>query len=226
MEKKRLPLKLKHIVTLLVLLFSFNLFSVAQDSDKMYLFDKFENATIFFTSGSQLECKMNYNIVFRQMIYDDKGTLKALSPHDIASISTVKINNRIFIPFDSGICELLSIEPYIIVEYSSLLKPQKINIGYGQTTSTSSATNINQLVLSGRGVHEIKSASIPEADLILTYIVKKEKNYKKFRTLSQLRKTFSDKKELLEKYLLENKSFDLNKTLEVKKLVEFLYNQQ
>lgn len=191
-------------------LFSFLLFLLTtlcySQEEKSYLFDQFEDAFVSFKNNSEMRLKMNYNILYTQMIFkDNDGTCKALSNKDINNISLIKIKGRFFIPFKQGICEILSENPLLYVEYHSRLKPRVQNIGMGATSSTTAGTSYSEIRLQGGPKLELSTGVIPEADLLLTYWVLVDGKYKSFKTVKQLKKALSDNKNDIENYVITNK---------------------
>lgn len=191
---------------------------VSAQNPEGYLFPNFQNAEINFKSGNVVTTKMNYNIMFRQMIYQNGKDLLALSSKDIASIANIKIGNRIFIPFEKGVCELLSINPYIVAEYNSMTRPEKVDIGRGATTSTSPTSRYSHIISSTGSFQELKPTTLPEADLTLTYYIKVKDKIKKIRNIKQLFKVFPDQKGNIEIYLSENKTFNFKNPEDFKNL--------
>lgn len=166
---------------------------------------------------------MNYNIVYRQMIYQQGDNLLALSSEDIKKISKIEIDGRTFIPFNNGVCELVSVKPYIVAEYGSMIKPASVNIGMGATSSTTAAANVSHIISSTGNFQELKNLNVPEADLILSYYIyvkdkKGKEKLKKIRNIKQLMKALPEQKPAIEKYLSDNKTFDFKNPSDFKEL--------
>ncbi|BEG98081.1 hypothetical protein BSYN_03460 [Bacteroides sedimenti] len=213
---------MKTIFFFLLFLLCGNSLSNAQEV-KSYLFESFEDATINFFNGTVTRQKMNYNILYSQMIYKDSdGTLKALSEKDTQSISQITIKGRTFIPFKQGICEILSVDPLLYVEYHSRLKMKGQNIGFGETSSTTAATNITRLRWDGVQRDDLLKATHPEADLTFKYWVQIDGKYKYFRSVNQLKKILPIKKMIIEEYMTQNK-VNINNPSQVLILYQHLF---
>lgn len=180
----------------------------SQQVDKHYLFPEFKTADIHFNSGSILSVKMNYNIVFRQMLYQNENNILALSKEDIAGISKIQIGDRTFIPFEKGICELISANPYIVAEYGSMVKPEAIDMGRGATTSTAAASRISHIISGTGNFQELKNLNISDADLTMSYYIKVNDQLKKVRNIKQLIKSYPKHKNRIEEYLSTQPDFN------------------
>lgn len=209
---------MKKIFTLISAIYIFTFLSYSQKADKHYLFPAFKPAVIHFKSGNKISELMNYNIVFRQMVYQKENNLLALSTEDIKAISKIEIDGRTFIPFEKGVSELVSVKPYIVAEYNSIMKPQSVDIGMGASTTTTAASRVSHLISGTGDLLELKNLDIPEADLTISYYIYIKNKLKKIRTVKQFMKAFSNQKNQIEEYLSENKTFNFKNPDDFKQL--------
>ena len=80
----------------------FVLTAISQKENSDFLFDEYKEATIYFSSVSFTNEKVNYNTMDRELYYIDKsdGLIKIVM--DMLSIRVIKIDNRTFLPSKSG----------------------------------------------------------------------------------------------------------------------------
>lgn len=207
---------MKRIFVICFLIAISTLGSDAKDK-KQYLFDEFKEGVIVFTNGTSLQVKINYNILYSQIIYiDQNNSYKALSNSDIQRIETIKVASRTFIPFKQGVVELLETDPFLSVQYNSIRSRSKTKIGFGATSETTASSNISELYIDGVNPDNKSLILLPEVNIRFTYYVKKGQHTYPVRSIKQLKKIFPSKKIEIESYLRKNKNLNFKKTADIK----------
>jgi hypothetical protein len=119
-----------------------------------YVFDQFQKGKVYFKSGSAQEVQLNYNTLTAEMVYEEGGKNLAMSEPE--KVDSVVIAGRIFVPGDKKFYEWLCrcVSP-LFAEYSSSIKEEGSNLGYGMTSNTAAATTLRSLIQSG-GAYNLK----------------------------------------------------------------------
>ena len=69
--------------------------------EQLYLFQNFEDGVVIKKNGAFARGKLNYNLVVGQMQFIDPATEERLALADIATVATVSISGRSFIPLSA-----------------------------------------------------------------------------------------------------------------------------
>lgn len=150
---------MRHIICLIGVIFALGMRGAAQDTGNgvllsHYVFDQFRKGKVYFKSGSAQEVSLNYNTLTAEMVYEDAG--KYLAMGEPEKVDSVVIAGRVFIPGDKKFYELLCRCAFpLLAEYSSSIKEEGSNLGYGMTSNTAAATTLRSLIQSG-GAYNLK----------------------------------------------------------------------
>ena len=184
-----------------------------------YLFDKFEDGKAIMKSGQTSKALFNYNTILEKLLFmSDNEMLELANPEQVV---LVNINNRIFERVKNSLfyerIQVGSGTLYIRWKSSSISKGKKG--AYGQTYSTSSIDNVNQINSAGNAV---KLKSTEEFDLVVrnAYYLKIDNKFKEFKSPDSLSKLYKGHEDEIKKYIKEQK-LDFVNIEDIKKAVEF-----
>lgn len=168
-----------------------------------YVFDAFTNGSVMLKSGEIYSQSLNYNLVTREMIFDQRGKYLAIA--NPALVDTVNINGRKFIPVNQAFYEWLggSAVP-LFIEYTCTIKEQGANTGFGNTTTTAASTQ-KSLVTDG-GAYGLK---LPDEYQIIpghSFYIRIDKQYHKVNNEQQISKLFPDKRQVIRDWIKTNKT--------------------
>ena len=97
----------------------------AQDKESSpYLFNDFQEATVYFKDGSQYHEKMNYNLLVDKFYFIDHidNKVKVLSnPQDI---QIIKFGNRVFYTEGNYGIEILPTNPVLYIQYKGNMRKE------------------------------------------------------------------------------------------------------
>jgi len=168
-----------------------------------YTFDAFQDGTVVLKSGQKHTQKMNYNLVTKEMIFEQNGKYLAVS--NPASVDTVFFGQRRFVPGEKLFYEYLAgTTSPLFVEYNCTIKTPGSNTGYG-TSNTAAVTSYNALLTSG-AAYELK---LPDDFQVIpgrVFSIRRNGEYVKFANESQFTRIFADKKDQIKAYLSANKT--------------------
>jgi hypothetical protein len=167
-----------------------------------YIFPAFEKGKVFFKTGETQEADLNYNTLTAEMVFDDGGKHLALGEPE--KVDSVVIGGRAFVPGDKKFYELLcrSSSP-LLVEYSSTIKEEGANLGYGMTSNTAAANALKSLIQSG-GAYNLK---LPDGFQIIgkqDYWILSGGQYRPANSIRQLSNIFPAKKEFINHWVKEH----------------------
>ena len=167
-----------------------------------YVFDSFQKGKVFFKSGSMQEVSLNYNTLTAEMVFDDGG--KYLAMGEPEKVDSVVISGRVFIPVEMKFYELLGrgASP-LFVEYTSTIKEEGNNLGYGMTSTTAAATTLKSLIQGG-GAYNLK---LPEGFEVISkheYWILFGGRYRPANNTRQVSTIFPSKKEFVSRWVKEH----------------------
>jgi hypothetical protein len=197
---------MRHIICLIAVVFSLGLRAAAQDNGvylSHYVFEKFQKGKVYFKSGSTQEVDLNYNTLTAEMVFDQGGG-KYLAMGEPEKVDSVVIAGRVFIPGDKKFYELLCrcVSP-LLAEYSSSIKEEGANLGYGMTSNTAAANTLKSLIQSG-GAYSLK---LPEGFQVIPkqeHWILSGGQYRPANSTRQLNNIFPAKKEFIGHWVKEH----------------------
>ena len=112
-----------------------------------YALDTFYKGTVLLKTGQKYTSLLNYNTLTNEMIFEQDGQRLAIA--DPASVDTVFIEGRKFIPAKKGFYEVLATTPMpLYVAYICTVTPPASQGAYGITSETSGNTAVSTMQLS------------------------------------------------------------------------------
>lgn len=177
----------------------------AQKLQTGYLFENFENAFVYYKDGRKFNVPLNYNLLTRQYEFiDQKDNDRKKEFTEPGMIVTIEVGKRRFLSPTEGATEIIQVEPAFYVTYQGIAQKKGASVGYGGTTTTGSASNYTGIkgnFIVG-GIANDEKALI---DIDKAYRVKVGKKMKTFYDKKRFLKLFPSEKEVLDKYIEDNK---------------------
>lgn len=171
-----------------------------------FLFDDYQEATVYLKNGRQVRNKMNYNLVSEKFYFIDERDgqqVKILS--NVDEVNIIKFGERTFYPEKGAGVEILSSEPPFYVQYKGTARDKPKAAGYGGTSSVSNTTTYSMVGSnSGRMTAVYDPGRLELGRRYNVYWVEKKGKKKEIRNMKQFLKLNSDYREDLERYIKEN----------------------
>lgn len=212
---------MKRILCLLLICIMGTVSMTAQENKSEFLFDEFQDATVFYRDGRQFMVNLNYNLIGNCFLFkdvEDDNNLKEFAY--INQIAMVKTGDRTFLISRNGKSqELLQMEPQVLVEYKGKVKDPGKRAAYGGRSETSAITSISS-IQSGGQYHKLEGDRRIVYGLNKTYQITHNKKEKLFSTQKQFLKIFPEQKETLEQFIKEN-NIDFQNPEQVVTLVNY-----
>ena len=184
-----------------------NSFAYAQQTNQpvklvQYVFDDFKPGTVKLKSGQTFKQVLNYNIITREMVFDDNGKFTAIA--NVENVDTVDIGKRKFIPLNNKFYEVLVTGKMpLVLDFTATVREPGTSIGYGTTTNTSAASSYQSLIRGG-GAYQLK---LPDGFTVIPnhdFFILKDTKLEKVANLKQLIKIFPDKKDSIKNFVEKN----------------------
>lgn len=169
---------------------------------EQFLFQDFSKGKILLKSGSGYDMILNYNIVFEKVVIIQENKICDLS--NPASVDTIFIFNRKFIPAGQVFYEVLAKKPFVLYlqHRSKVSVPPRMD-SYGKIPETGDA-DAKELLLIGS-----KSNISSDQELIFTredvYWLQKDNSIMGFKDAMEFYKIFPDIKSEAKQYIRQNK---------------------
>lgn len=176
----------------------------AQEGSNIYLFNEFEDATIYFKNNSYSKEKLNYDIARGEFAFltKDHGEIRNVS--DIDQILVIKVGNRTFYPDKTGGMEMVSTSPLVYVQYKGTARTEKPKGAYGQTSETSSIRSYGSLSTDGKR-YELGNAKVELMNRYNIYWIEKNDKKKSFKNVNQFLKLYPKHKATIDAYIKEHR---------------------
>jgi hypothetical protein len=186
----------------------------------LYQYPQFVYGKVFFKSGDSAVAKLNYHRLLDEMLFiDPKGD--TLSIANAAMIRSIHTNNDVFY-YDNGYVKLIKDSNGIKLASKQTLRVSgKDKIGaYGMANPTSAIDSYGTLI-DQRGIYNL----VPREDITLAkkteYYFGDKYNQFVWATRKNLLQQFSKQSKTLNAYLKDN-NIDLNNSVDLEKLLQFL----
>lgn len=168
-----------------------------------FLLPEFSVGIVRMKSGEKVVLDLNYNIVTETMVFKQKGRI-----YDIvnqASIDTVYVSNRKFIPQGKLFYEVLATGPadLFVQHKGSVIKPSR-PAAYGGTSETSSSTYIDNLRM-GTQVFRMDTHQEVKIKYDPICLIRKNNEMYLANSSGQLLKILGDKRSQVKEFLKTNK---------------------
>ncbi len=184
-----------------------------------YIFPEFTSGVVLMKTGEKNEALLNYNSLTEEMIFDKKGTKLAIG--QIELVDTVYIKDRKFFNLNNKFVEIIYHSKYdLYAEHKcNVLDPGK-PAGYGGSSQTSATTTYSSY-FSGGQVYEMKLPEGYETKPSTDYWLMKDGKLNKFISIRQLIKLFSEKDNLIKRYIKKH-DVKYNNQESIIELIRFL----
>jgi len=207
----------KHFSVLILLILLTSLPLKAQGIKSPYLFDKFQDATVFWKGNGKSTEKMNYDMVANEFVFVDKQTNLVQTIQNIEDIVSIQIGNRTFYQDKNGGMEIIPINDIVLyVQYKSKARAESPKGAYGGSTETSSVTSYSGAYLESNRA-KFDPNKLIAGDRFNIYWLEKGNKKKPFRTFKQFLKLYPSHKVALENYIQEN-NIQFNDETQIKAL--------
>jgi hypothetical protein len=158
---------------------------------------------VLLKSGETYSQNLNYNLVTREMIFEQAGKYLAIANPEL--VDTVNIDGRKFIPVNKAFYEWLAgSDVPLFIEYTCTIKEQGANTGFGNTTTT--AASSQKSLLTDGGAYSLK---LPDEYQIIpgrSFYIRINNQYQKANNEQQITKLFPDKKQIIKDWIKTNKT--------------------
>jgi hypothetical protein len=166
-----------------------------------YVFGSFTEGTVMMRSGEQSTQQLNYNLVTKEMIFEQAGTYLAIAHPE--QVDTIVIQERRFVPVNHAFYEYLGGSTYpFFIEHTCTIREEGASTGFGNTNTTA-ATSIKSLQTDG-GAYKLK---LPDQFKIIpghTFYIFKDGKYSKVGNEQQLEKIFPEKRQFIKDWVKKN----------------------
>lgn len=161
-----------------------------------YVLPEFTAGKVLMKNGSSTQQTLNYNVLTNEMIFDAGGG-KYMAIAEPATVDTVFIGDRKFIPARTGFVELLykGSVPLAVV-YEGRIVQQGNDVGFGMTSQTGANQSIRTMVQNG-SAYGMKLPDGFEVTLLKAYGTLKDGNWEKFNNFAALGKLVPAKKAVI-----------------------------
>jgi hypothetical protein len=147
---------------------------------------------------------LNYNSLTEEMIYIDKGIKLAITDKSLATIDTVFIMDKKFVPVKNKFFESICHSKFeLYIEHKCFVDSPGKPAAYGGTSHTSSSTSYSSVFLEGMKL-EMKLPDGYEVQPYSCYWIKKNDAFIMFKNMRQLKNLYPTKKELFKTYVKEH----------------------
>ena len=177
--------------------------AMSQRDNSEFLFKDFQNASIYYSTGSYSNEKINYNVKDNDLYYVDKNDGLEKIVINVESILIIKIDNRNFILVKGHLQEVLQTTPPIYIEYSAKMHTKAQNSGYGTTSQTAAIT---PYAVGPQGIWVPEGKRLEIKGFENNYWIERKGVKKKFVNFNQLLKLYPDNKNVLKEYIKKNQT--------------------
>lgn len=201
----------------------------AQDNSSKsphYVLPEFTEGVILMKDGSKLTEVLNYNALSENFAFKKDDEILAMTQTDIGRIDTVYLSNRKFIRKDGVFLELLmksNVELYL-EHKCNLESSTAASSGYGGTSQTTSGRTVSSIENRGN-LYDLELPEIYKVKPVKQYWFYKDEVLTDFKTLSQLKKLYKDRKKDIKTYRKSNE-VDTNDPRSIARLIEHLESDQ
>ncbi len=195
-----------------------------ESSAPRYLFEEFQDGTVFYSDGRQFVVPLNFNLVTGQYVFIDPSDQLEKEFSEPGLVVALHFGERIFLPSAGKAIEIIQAEPKFHVHYSAQKRKAPDKITYGGTTETASIASYSGIP--GQGVisrAQAKSSVVTRVDK--TYEVKVGKRSRSFYNQRSFLKAFPKAmRSSLESYIQEQE-IDFDSVDEVLQLYNYAIQQ-
>ncbi|WP_430467117.1 hypothetical protein [Winogradskyella ouciana] len=207
----------------------FMCFGYTQDNSSKsphYVLPEFTEGIILMKDGSKLTEVLNYNALLENFAFKKDDEILAMTQTDIGRIDTVYVSNRKFIRKDGVFLELLmksDVELYL-EHKCNLESSTAASGGYGGTSQTTSGRTVSSIENRGN-LYDLELPEMYKVKPIKEYWFYKDDVVTKFKSLSQLKKLYKDRKKDIKTYR-KSHDVDTKEPQTIVQLIEHLESDQ
>lgn len=169
-----------------------------------YAFGHFSPGIIKMKSGETYNRVLNYNVVTNEMIFKNNGKYLAIANPE--NVDTVTIRQRKFIYLNNRFYEILfNSKMPLLLEFTATVKEPGTPTGYGNTSTTASASSFKSLISAG-GSYQLQ---LPDGYTVIPgydYWIMKNGQLEKAGNERQLIKLFPRKKDAIKGFIKKNQT--------------------
>lgn len=183
---------------------------------EQYLFPDFQPARVAMKAGKDINILLNYSVVLEKMMFLQRGQVYEMMNYE--AVDTVYLQNRKFIPYGRIFLEVaLEDEITLCIQHKGKDLGPSRPAAYGGKSDVSSSNYITYMGLTGEPfrMQHMEELNI-KYDRI--YWLKSGEKWQSFSSRRQLLKIFPDRKNLIRKYIRNNK-VDFSDSQDVIKLI-------
>ena len=204
-------------------------FGYTQDNSSKsphYVLPEFTEGTILMKDGSKLTEVLNYNALSENFAFKKDDKILAMTQTDIGRIDTVYVSNRKFIRKDGVFLELLmKSDVKLYLEHKCNLESSTAaSGGYGGTSQTTLGRTVSSIENRGN-LYDLELPEMYKVKPIKEYWFYKDDVVTKFKSLSQLKKLYKDRKKDIKTYR-KSHDVDTKEPLTIVQLIEHLESDQ
>ncbi len=187
-----------------------------------YIFEDFTPGLIFMKNGVVNRGAFNYNSVTEEMLFKERGKMKAIGKDEIGLVDTIVIQKRKFYPYNGKFVEVAYVKDgkELLVEHRCrVIEPPKPS-AYGTTTETGASKSYTSLMANGI----FYDLAVPEGYRIVPfkcYWFKDGDKVTRIINMRQMEKIFKGNKESYKEYM-KGKNLSFNNVAEMSALVEHM----
>ncbi|MFT4024596.1 MAG: hypothetical protein QM664_12525 [Flavihumibacter sp.] len=161
-----------------------------------YVLPAFTAGKVLLKNGSVSQQMLNYNVLTSEMIFDAGGE-KYMAIADPASVDTVYLGDRKFIPSRKGFAELVYLGKYpLVIVYEGRVVEQGEDIGFGISSQAGASQALKTMVQNGSS-YGMKLPDGFQVCLMEQYATGSNVDWEKFSSFNALAKLISAKKQVI-----------------------------
>lgn len=173
-----------------------------------YIFPEFTKGYVLLKNGTRNQALLNYNAATEEMIFDQNGQKLAFAQSTLTQLDTVFIQDRKFVLLDNKkFAEVIHQDGYsLLIQYKCRIIPPGKPAAYGGTSQTSSVTSYSSWS-EGGNIYQLQLPDDFKVESSMVYWLDNDngEGLKSFSSMGQIKKFYSKRKELYNKYTKENK---------------------
>lgn len=176
----------------------------AQNEVSPYLFNEFQDATVFLKGHNQSKEKMNYSLLSNRFLFIDKSTGEIKEVSNIEDVIIIRFGDRSFYPEKEGGVEVIPMDDVTLyVQYRIKSRVEAPKGAYGGSTETASVSAYAGVYADNKYTNFEPQKLIPGTRYNYYWIEKNNKK-KQFITFKQFLKVYPKHKTVLESFIREN----------------------
>jgi hypothetical protein len=167
----------------------------------VFLLPDFVNGKVLFLNGTNQQVMLNYNLLFKQMIFQQNGLVMALD--HINTVDTVYIDSMKFVPVDTLFYEI-RLEQTVIplyIRHSCIVTKDGAATPFGGTTQTGAVQNLTSYRLGVATPYQLKVADNYDVNQLATFYLKKSDGFVQVKNSKQIKALFPAKEKQVAEFI-------------------------